>query len=287
MLAYLAWGFLSPVGQILLRSMGPFTLNTVRTFAAMPLLVLVFGPRSARVAAKALARPPAWALGGWLALTFVPYLWSLRFLPPTITTLTVYLTPLVVAAWQRLVLKEPVSRLVVPTIALTVLGAALAVGSKGGVALDHNGLLGLGLALLGVTGWSAYTIHLKRLTAAADADALTLAAFATSGLLFLAGGIAFEGLHLVLDRSTLLYLALYVVFPGVVSFWLYSRALQQTDATTVAVLIGAELVATAVVSRLLTTETFTLGKVAGLAVVVLAVTAFLLNERARAGRANA
>lgn len=290
-LSYLSFGFLSPVGKILLEAMPPFTLNAIRTLLALPLMFVLFGLPTTRESLRLVRRDPrVWILGAfWLGLTFVPYLWSLKYLPPTITTLTVYATPLLVAAWQHFRWHQSVSPLVLPTVAVTLVGAALAVSSPGGVELDAEGRLGLFLALLGVVGWSGYTIHLAQLSATYEANALTFAAFTTSGIAFLAGALVFDGVPDLgaLDARMASYLALYIVFPGVVSLWLYSLSLRHTDAATVAVLIGVELIATAVVSFFLTDERFTTGKVAGLGIVLAAVTAYLWNERRRAHQAVA
>lgn len=284
-LSYLSFGFLSPVGQILLdKGLAPFTLNAIRTILALPLLALLFGPKVTKAAGRAVAtQRSVWILGAfWLSLTFVPYLWSLKYLPPTITTLTVYATPLIVAAWQRFRYGERVSKLVVPAVALTVVGAALAIQGPGGVTLDREGLLGLGLAFLGIVGWSGYTIHLGRLAPKSDPNVLTLAAFVTSAAAFTLGAILFERPLQAVDPSAYPYLALYVVFPGAAALWLYAQSLRRTDPTTVAVLIGIELVATAIVSRFMTDEVFSGLKVLGLAIVLVAITGYLWGERRRA-----
>ncbi len=285
-LSYVSFGFLSPVGQILLDSMPPFTLNAIRTLLALPLMVILFGLRTTKEALRLVrSDPQVWILGAfWLGITFVPYLWSLKYLPPTITTVTVYATPLLVAGWQRFRWRQRVSPLVLPTALITIVGAAMAVGSPGGVQLDYEGRLGLALALLGVLGWTGYTLHLGRLTQTREPNALTLAAFVTAGVSFLAGSVVFEGVQVVIDRTTAAYLALYVVFPGVVSLWLYSLSLRHADAATVAVLIGVELVATAVVSYLLTSERFDSLKLGGLAVVAVAITAYLWQDARRRPR---
>jgi len=270
--------------------MEPFTLNAIRTIVALPVMVLLFGWRTSREALQLVGRDvQVWILGGfWLTLTFVPYLASLKYLPPTITTVTVYATPLIVAGWQRFRWHQRVSPLVLPTVLVTLVGAALAVRSPGGVTLDADGRLGLLLAVLGVVGWSGYTIHLSRLTITHNPNALTFAAFVTSGLVFLVGALAFEGIGVApLDRPTTGLLVLYVLFPGVTSLWLYSLSLRYADAATVAVLIGVELIATAIVSFFLTDEVFTVGKVAGLGIVLVAVTVYLWDEKRRSSAQRA
>lgn len=282
--AYVAWGFLSPVGQLLLESMGPFTLNALRTIAALPLLFLISG-RHAGAAVGMLRRPSAWVLGAvWLVLTFAPYHASLSFLPPTITTLTIYLAPFIVAGWEHLRGHERMSPLLIPTILVTVGGAWLATQGPGGVPPTREGALGLALALTGVAGWAGYTIHLKRLTATADANALTLAAFLTSGVAFLALALPIERLEVTWSREVGLWLAFYVLVPTFLSFWIYGLAIRWAPAGAVATLIGAELVATAVVSAVVRDEVFTTTKVVGLLVVTAAVTAYLLYESRRGAR---
>lgn len=279
-LSYSAFGFLSPVGKLLLDFMGPFTLNALRTLFSLPFLFLLFGPKTSAAALRSVAREPSvWLLGGgFLTLTLLPYLWSLKYLPATITTLTVYLSPLLVAAWSRFVMKERVSWMVIPAVVLTLGGGYLAIAGPGGITLDRQGLWGLFLATVGVLGWTAYTIHLKWLSRTHDANQLTLAAFLTSAVAFTVGAYAFESFRTVWTSTTLEYLALYVLLPGVVSFWLYAQSLRYASTTTVAVLIGVELVATALISRAMTGEGFALSKILGLALVLGAVTAYLATE---------
>lgn len=279
-LAYAAWGFLSPVGSILLEDgeMGPWTLNALRTLAALPLFFILFGPRLSVASFELLRNREVWIVGAlWLPLTFIPYLASLKFLPPTIATLTVYLSPLAVAAWQHYRFHERVSPWIVPTAFATLIGGVLSTQGAGGVALDANGWTGLGLAALGILGWTAYTIHSKKLTTTHDPNALVLAAFIASAVPFTLGA-AVERFHVAWERDVILWLALYVVIPTFTSFWLYSLALRRAPAATVAVLIGVELAATAVVSYFVTGEVFGPLKVAGLVIVAIAITLYLWSE---------
>lgn len=290
--AYAAWGFLSPVGQILLDSMGPFTANAIRTLASLPFLMLLMGRKTTKAALRATATDASgWILGaGFLTLTLVPYLASLKYLPATITTLTVYLTPLLVAGWMFVRHGTRPNRLLIPTVVATLAGGYLTISARGGVSLDRNGVLGLGLAILGVLGWAGYTIHLKHLTGRRDADELTLTAFLTSGVAFTIGAALIEGGQVDWSPALAKWLVIYVLFPSVISFFLYSRALHLVEATTVAVLLGVELVSTAIVSHFLTDEVFSTLKVLGLGVVLVAITAYLWDERrtqAKPGAASA
>lgn len=288
-LAYTAWGFLSPVGQILLDHMGPFAANAIRTLGSLPFLALLMGPRKVRNALRLVATNlQVWLLGSvFLAVCLVPYLASLRYLPPTITTLTVYLTPLLVAGWMRLTGRERVGRLVIPTVAATLLGGFLAIAGPAGAPPGAPGALGLGLAILGVLGWTAYTLHLSRLAREHDPDQVTFAAFVTSAASFVGGAFAIEGFHVSWSTPLAGWILLYVGVPSVLSFFLYSRSIRIIGATTVSVLLGIELVSTAFVSAWITGETFTPLKVAGLGIVVLFITLYLWDEARLSGARTA
>lgn len=284
--AYVSWGFLSPVGSILLDSMGPVTLNALRTLLALPILFLLFGRRTSLVALRSIGRDHSvWVVGVvWLGLTFIPYLWSLKFLEPSVTTLTVYVAPLLVAAWQRYGFREPVSPFVVPAAVITLVGGYLITLDPSGLVLDRQGVIGLVLATVGVFGWVGYTIHLKVLTRTREPNSLTLAAFITSAVAFTLVAFAVEGFAIEWNQSVGQYLVLYVLFPTVISFWLYTVSLKYASAATVAVLLGVELLSTVIISYYLTDEKFGPLKLVGFAVVLGAVTLYLWDEQGRARR---
>lgn len=269
--------------------MGPFAANAIRTFGALPFLMILLGPRATKAALRAiLVDPSGWVLGaGWLALALVPYLASLKYLPPTITTLTVYLTPLLVAGWEWARNDLPPPRLLLPTVGFTLVGGWIAISAAGGAPPGLPGWQGLGLAMLGAVGWTGYTLYLKHLTRTREADELTLVAFITSGIAFALGAVVFEPHRLGWDANLLGWILLYVMVPSVLSFFLYTRALNLVDATTIAVLLGVELVATGVVSYALTGETFSLAKLGGFALVTAAITVYLWDAHKRPSRGSA
>lgn len=285
--AYVSWGFLSPVGDLLLERLGPFTLNSLRTLAALPLLFALTGAEASKRAMRSVVqRVDVWVLGaGYLAGTFILFILSLRYLPPTLTTSTVYAAPLLIAAWQAFVEHERVSKWAVPATLATLAGAWLAFA--GDATVGGRGLwIGLALASTSVVGWAAYTIHVKRLTLRYDPSELALAAFVTSAVTFSIGA-AFEGFRASWDAATVALFVLYVAFPTVLSFWAYNLALARVDATTIAVLLGVELLATAVVSAGITGETFGPTKILGLVVTTMAMTLYLWNEKRRVNLASA
>lgn len=282
-LAYASWGYLSPGGARLLEAWDPFTINTLRTAIALPLLFLLFSPTARRDALRYVRSDlQVWILGGfWLVLTFTPYLWSLKFLPPSITTLTLYMSPLAVAAWQFIKHREPVTLFIVPTVVATVFGGWIASQGAGGVPSTRDGALGLGLAIVGVVGWIGYTLHVKALTRTRDPNAVTLAVFVTSGVVFALGALIVEDPWHTVARSDVAILVVYAIIPGGVSFWLYSQSLKYASAATVSVLLGVELIATVIVSYFVSDEIFTDQKIAGMGLVLVFVTLYLWMERRR------
>lgn len=279
--AYTVWGLLAPIGKLLLESMGPFTINVLRTAGSLIVFVLIMGPGPFTRHLRLLGKDRRlWILGvAGLGGTFGAYLLSVKYLEPTIAALTIYLAPILISWGAKTRLGESASPLVFPTIALTLVGGFIAViePSRGG-GLPRTEGWGLFLGLLGVLGWSFYTLYLKHLSAHYEDDALTVTSFASSGLAFLLAALVLEGLRFDATAESLGLLALYIVFPSVISFKLYALAVRHAGASIVSVLLGIELASTAVFSYFLTGEEFHFEKIIGLGLVLVAVTGFLLGE---------
>lgn len=282
-LAYTAWGPLAPLGRLLLEDTGPFSLNVLRTAGSIVLFALLMGPRKVWSSLRCLGRDwRPWLLGVvGLGFTFGAYLGSLVFLEPTIAALTIYLSPILVAWFAHRFLGERRPRLLVTTLVLTILGGALAVLEPSrGVEVPRSVWWGLFLGLLGVVGWTFYTLYLRHLGSRYDDEELTLTAFFTSGLFFLVVALIVPGEGLAFDANatSLLRLGAYILVPSFLSFRLYATAIRHAGASITAVLLGIELVATAIFSYFLTDERFSVDKIAGVVIVLAAVTVFLANE---------
>jgi drug/metabolite transporter (DMT)-like permease len=283
-LAYTAWGPLAPLRAILLRDTGPFTLNVLRTAGAIVLFGLFMGPRKAGHALRLLTKDwRLWLLGVLgLGFTFGAYLTSILFLEPTIAALLVYLSPMAVAAIARKTLGEPSARLFWPTMALTILGGALAIlePSKG-VSLPENIAVGLIIGVLGAGGWTFYTVYLKKLGDTYDDQELTFTAFVTSGFAFLVLALVVEDFQFTYSATFGWRLLVYIAVPSFLSFQLYAIAIRHAGAAFTSILLGIELAATAVFSYVLTDEPFGVEKTIGIALVLVAVTGFLAGESGR------
>jgi drug/metabolite transporter (DMT)-like permease len=279
--AYLAWGFLSPGGKLLLEDGGPWTINLLRTALSLVAFVLLFGRATTVRVSKALARHlNLWILGvPGLGLTLTLYLYSVDRLEPTISTVLLYLSPIVIAVAARRLFKERLHPLAVPVALVTLAGVLLTIWTpQGGFGLTGTHGEGLLLGVLSVGGWVFYTLWLRKLSSTHPENDLTLAAFATSGVLFLAGTILVEGFDFTFTTRSTLLLALYVALPSVISFQLYTVAVKRAGAGVAAILIGVELISTAIISAALGQETFGGTKILGLAIVLAAVTIFIWRQ---------
>lgn len=280
--AYVAWGFLSPGAKLLLEFGGPWTINFHRTWLSLLVFLAIFGPRVARTTGVALARDVRpWILGvAGLGFTFVFYMYSVDRLEPTIATVLVYLAPLLIAFFSHRYLGERLHPWAYPTAIITLFGVVVAALSPSdGLAIPSVEALGLVLGLVATVGWTFYTLYLGYAGRFYGERELTLAAFATSGVLFLAGAGILEGFAFQVTARSVLLMAAYVAFPSVASFLLYTVAVGRAGAGTAGVLLGIELLATAVISWFVTDETFGPDKIVGLLVVFVAVTAFLWAQR--------
>lgn len=283
-LAYTAWGPLAPLGALLLQDTGPFTLNVLRTAGALLLFTLTMGPRTAWRSLRLLTKDwRLWLFGVvGLGFTFGAYLSSILYLEPTIAALLVFLSPIAVAVIARKKLGEAPARLFWPTLALTVLGGALAIlePSKG-ISLPDDIVVGLIIGVLGAAGWTFYTVYLKKLGDTYGDQELTFTAFVTSGVAFLVLALVVEDFQFAFSPTFGWRLAVYVAVPSFLSFQLYAIAIRHAGAAFTSILLGIELAATAVFSYFLTDEAFGFEKAVGIGLVLVAVTAFLAGESGR------
>lgn len=141
---------------IITAGIGPVHLTEIRGLlsGALLLVVLLFTrPSSLRITWR---QVPFLALYGLVAfaLTQVLYMITLTRLPVGITTLLMFLAPVVVALWLRFGRREPGSPMIWVALALVVCGLALVAQFWAGLSLDGLGLLtGLGTAIALACYW--------------------------------------------------------------------------------------------------------------------------------------
>jgi drug/metabolite transporter (DMT)-like permease len=275
-LAYASWGLLSPVGKHLLADFRPMGLNATRFVLAAAVLLPTLGRDGARQSLRLLARRDVLWMNLLANASLSLFLYSLTLLPATYATLGFYTAPLWTAVLARFLLGEHVGPWFVPAAAGLLAGGYLALF---GLAPPDAGFSALGMALAVASGlvWAYYSVALRK--AAPDLDLKPL-----MGASFLFGAAYFGLLALVLegppallhqDPGTWGWMALYVAVPTLASFILFNAALQRAPASTVNLLVGAELGFTAVFANLLFGDGFTAVQLAGLLLVLASVTAYL------------
>lgn len=276
LVAFASWGFLSPVGKHLLDDFHPMGLNAVRFLLGTLLILPWLGWSGMRESLRVLVRKEVlwFNLLANVSLTF--FLYSLTMLRPAFSTLGFYSAPLWTAALAGLVLKERVGKWFAPAVVGLFVGGYLTLF---GLAAPGGGFSGLGmaLALTSAVIWAWYAVELRRHAPGIPLKPLMGSGFLFGTLYYYSLALVLEGPPNVLDRdaATWGWLAVYVVFPTVLAFVLFSAALQRAPASQVNILIAAELGFTVLFSWLLFRETYSAWQLAGLALALLSVSGYL------------
>jgi DME family drug/metabolite transporter len=279
-LAYASWGLLSPVGKHLLAHFEPMGLNATR-FALATLVLLPFlGLAGIRASLRLLRRPVVLWVNLLANVSLSLFLYSLTRLPPTYATLGFYTAPLWTALLARLLLKERVGRWFLLAAAGLVAGGYLALF---GLAAPPAGFDVWGMLLAVASGlvWAYYAVVLRKAAPDIPLQPLMGASFLIATLYFGILALVLEGPPALLhqDAGTWAWMALYVAIPTLASFILFSAALQRAGASSVNLLVGAELGFTALFASLLFGDAFSVVQVGGLLVVLASVTAYLWSHR--------
>ena len=279
-LAYASWGLLSPVGKHLLHSFLPMGLNATRFFIASIVMLPFLGPRGIRESVRLLANPDVLWVNLLANVSLSLFLYSLTTLPPTYSTLGFYTAPLWTAVLASFLLKERVGKWFPPAAAGLVIGGYLALFGTSAPPAGFS-ILGMSLAVASGLVWAYYSVVLRK--AAPDLPLKPL-----MGASFLFGAAYYTVLALVLEGPPALlhqavgtwgWVALYVAVPTLASFILFRAALQRASASTVNLLVGAELAFTALLASLLFGDAFAPVQLLGLALVLASVTAYLWTQR--------
>ncbi len=284
--AYASWGLLSPVGKILLADFPPMTLNAVRLSLATLVLAPLLPARAWREGIVLLRRPAvALLLVFGVGVQFTLFLYAVTLIDATYATLGFFTAPLWTALVARARLGEPVGWAFIPTLAALAAGAWLALFGLSGPAGDfHWG--GMALAVGAGIGWAIYAVGLKEVAPDARLRPLMAASFLGNTAYFVAGALLVDGLPgaalwTAVPAISWAWMAVYVAVPTTLSLFLFAAALQRAPASSVNLLVGMELAATAVFAWLLLGDSFDAWQIAGLVVVMGAVTAYLWNRDRR------
>ncbi len=291
-IAYVSWGLLGPIGKTLLEAGVPvMTVNAVRMLAATALL-FPFLPREVlREGIRYLRR---WRVmlvvlvGG--GIDFTIYMWSLALTDPAFVAIGFYTAPFWTALLARPWLGERVGWSFVPAVLIMLVGGWFAVGggwSWGGELAKGFHAGGMVLAVLTGLGWAVYAVGLRVYAPNLRLRPLMVASFLVWLAYFVVLALIVDGPSRIaatlggMSGSSWLWIIFYGLGPTVLSMLLYNAALQRAAASHVNILVGVEVAATLFFAWLLLGDRFTVGQLAGVGLVVLAVTAYLWREGRR------
>ena len=277
--AFASWGFLSPVGKHLLEGFHPMGLNGVRFLLATIVILPWLGLAGIRDSLRTLARREVlwFNLLANVSLTF--FLYSLTMLRPAFSTLGFYSAPLWTAALAAVVLKEKVGGWFIPAIVGLFVGGYLTLFGLG-LPGDGFSTVGMALALLSAVVWAWYAVELRRHAPSIPLKPLMGSGFLFGTLYYYSLAVALEGWPNLFhsDAATWGWLAIYVIFPTLLAFILFSASLQRAPASQVNILIAAELGFTVLFSWLLFRETYTAWQLVGLGIALASVSAYLYAQ---------
>ncbi|MGQ9478148.1 MAG: DMT family transporter [Candidatus Bipolaricaulia bacterium] len=242
LIAVVLWAGLGVIGKGLYRlGVEPLTVVTFRTLFACGLLFAILAllePGLLQVQAR---RLPALVLYGLVAvaLNYACYFYALKYTTVTAAIVIVYAHPALVALLARPIFGEPLDRWKLLALGLTLSGVFLVAQGYApeGFALNLRGAL---LALAAAFAITFYNLMGKRLLR--DLDSWTIIAYG-----FLFGGIALLGWWGWKGEHRLAYpglawglIVLLAVFPSILAYGLYLRALGRLEAGRAAIIATLE-----------------------------------------------
>jgi len=275
----------------------PVALTAVRLVGTAVILgaALLLSGRVATLAVPRRQWPAIVAYGaGGVALVQLAYFVAIDRLPIGLALLLEYTAPLIVALVARFALRQQVSRLVWPALALTMLGLVLATRVEAGDRLDPVGVIA---ALVAALAFATYFLLGERLVRDRDPLSTTFWGFAVAAVatLVLASPSLLQAVRAVGSRTDLPpalgggevatgWLLLTVILFGTLApFAAATAALRYLPATVVTVIATGEVVGAALVAWWWFGESLRLVQVAGFALVMAGVVLALLS-RAGLGR---
>lgn len=242
LMAVIFWSGLGVIGKELYRlGADPLTVVAFRVLFALGLLLGTLGsvrPSLIRVRSRDL---PLLALYGLvaIALNFSCYFYALKYTTVTTAIILVYTYPAIVVILSRFMFGEPLHRGKLLALGLTLAGVFFVAQ---GYALEQFklNLKGALLALATACGIAFYNLMGKRLLRGIDSWTITFYGFLFGGLVLVGwwsgqapGGLSYP----LLVWALILVLAL---FPSILAYGLYLRALNHLEASRASIVATLE-----------------------------------------------
>ncbi|MBW3584187.1 MAG: DMT family transporter [Euryarchaeota archaeon] len=294
--AHLFWGYLGPGAKVLLDVWPPWTLNAVRLGIATVALMFIYGRDETVYGLKALLVDKHLMILGvvGVGITFQLYFVSLLTIEATAAAVLIFLAPFLTAVLARLFIGEPIGLHLVVAATATFIGAWLALfgATWEGLRIVSPAVrLGLLINLGSVFLWSVYTTHLRVISPRYPTGRLTIATFTAATALYVVNALIVEwgevSSSAVLSPVPLLHLVLYIAVPSIGAYLLYTRSITRIGAGPITILLGLELLATAILAHFLLGERFPPARVFGLFLAAVSVAWFVWMQTRVAEEATA
>lgn len=281
--AFTSWGLLSPGNEILLRQMGPFWMQTIRSLLASIVLAAWIGASGMREA-RQVFRHPRLRTGLFFGtfLSFGLFAMAQDRIPATFATLGFYTSPLWTAALGHRILGERVGPWFIPAMAAMFVGAWMALTGGGAQALPD--VLGLVMAVGSGLTWAVFAVMLRQSSAEVAWKPLLLASMAMALPLFIILALVFEPVPDVSGwvAATWQWTVIQVAVPTILAMGLFQVALRYAPAGQVNLLVGLELAGTVFFAWLLLDARFDAVQLAGIVTVLVAVSGYLWQRTSSA-----
>ena len=217
--------------------------------------------------------------GGFYAVHFGAWVWSLTLTSVAASVTLVTATPILVGVAALVTGRDRPTRRVWVAIGLAVVGLVVVGGND--LAVSSEALLGDGLALLGAAAMAGYLLLARRL-GEVDVPAFMCVACAVASGLLLGLGAVLDVDLMPASRSAFLWILLAALLPQLVGHQLLTWALRKASPTIVGMATVGEPVVSTVLGFLMLGEVVDTGTALGCGITLAAVL-LALPRPARAG----
>jgi drug/metabolite transporter (DMT)-like permease len=284
----LAWGLTWPVNKVLLQSLSPLWMMSLRSAIATVALFAI-----AAILGR-LARPPRTDLPVLLSITLLHMVgfgvlaaWGLQLVPTGRSVVLAYTTPLWVAPGAALFLGERLTVRRLVGVAVGLLGLSALFNPLAFDWTDRNAIVGNAAILLGALLWAASILHIRGHCWQSTPFDLVPWEMLLATALVTPLAIVADGAPSAEYDGRLLALLLYAGIPGTaVAYWATAMASRALPAVTTALGLLATPVLSVIVATLWLGEPVTLSLLAAIVLILGGVALGTTGAPGEASRAR-
>ncbi|WP_373895864.1 DMT family transporter [Virgibacillus natechei] len=257
----------------------PMEVVTLRAWSSAILLLLYLVIASPKKLKLHTPKDIKYFLGtGILSIIFFNYCMftAIELSTIPVATALLYTAPAFVTIMSFFLFKEPMTRMKIISLIITLFGTCLVVGviPLNLQALQISSILfGLGSAI----GYSLYSIFSKFALKKYSSLSITTYTFIVAAVALLPFFPYQEKAHLLADPTVLLYAFGLGFLPTAFAYIIYTYGLQQTEASKASILTTIEPVVATCIGVFIFQETFTFIQMVGMALIIGAVIVIQLN----------